>query len=103
MNEVSKCAEINRSFFDNLYFPLEDINIEIWVLEATVRKLLLRSILNLNTKMLRIAVVDKIHCANFFTFTIRNIHSSLQAKVIMLVLNSHTYTKNYMCIVPKIF
>ena len=41
MNEMSKCAEINCSSFDNLYFSLEDVNIEIWVLKATVQKLLL--------------------------------------------------------------
>ena len=40
MNEVSKCAEINFSTFDNLHFPL-DVDIEIWVLEATVQKHLL--------------------------------------------------------------
>ena len=45
-NEVSKCAEINCSSFDNLYFPLEDVNIEIWILKATDRKLLLSSILS---------------------------------------------------------
>ena len=39
MNEVLKCAEIN-----NLHFPLERVNIEIWVLKATVRKLLMNSI-----------------------------------------------------------
>ena len=44
MNEVSKCAEINCSSFDNLHFPLDDVNIEIWVLEATVRKHLLSSL-----------------------------------------------------------
>ena len=46
MNEVSKCAEINSSSFDNVYFPLEDVNIEIWVLKATVRKLQLSSIVH---------------------------------------------------------
>ena len=44
MNEVSKCAEINCLSFDNLYFPLENVNIEIWVLKATVQKLKLSSI-----------------------------------------------------------
>ena len=44
MEEVSKCAEINCSSFDNRYFPLEHVNIEIWVLKATVQKLLLSSI-----------------------------------------------------------
>ena len=46
MNEVSKCAEINCSSFDNLYFPLGDVNIKTWVLEATVRKHLLSSLVN---------------------------------------------------------
>ena len=40
MHKVSKCAEINCSSFDNLYCPLEDVNIEILILKATVRKLL---------------------------------------------------------------
>ena len=44
MIEVSKCTEINCSSLDNLNFPLEDVNIEIWVRKATVRKLLLSSI-----------------------------------------------------------
>ena len=44
-NEVSKCAEMNWLSFDNLHFPLFDVNIEIWVLEATVQKYLLSSIL----------------------------------------------------------
>ena len=44
MNEVSKCAEIICSSFDNLYFPLEDLNFEICVPKATVRKLLLSTI-----------------------------------------------------------
>ena len=47
MNEVSKCAEINCSSFDNLHFLLEDVNIEIWVLKATVRKLLLSSLVHI--------------------------------------------------------
>ena len=34
MNEVSKCAEMSGSFFDNLPFPLNDVNIEIWVLKV---------------------------------------------------------------------
>ena len=42
-NEVSKCTEINCSYLDNLYFSLEDMNFEIWVVKATVRKLLLSS------------------------------------------------------------
>ena len=29
INEVSKCAEINCSSFDNLHFPLEDVKIDI--------------------------------------------------------------------------
>ena len=44
MNEVSKCAEINFSSFDNLHFPLEGVNTEIWDLKATVRKFLLSSL-----------------------------------------------------------
>ena len=44
INEESKCAKICCSSFYNLYFPLEDVNIEIWVRKATVRKLLLSSI-----------------------------------------------------------
>ena len=44
INEVSICVEINCLFFDNLHFPLADMNIEIWILKATVRKLLLSSI-----------------------------------------------------------
>ena len=44
MNEVSKCADINCSSFDNLHYPLEDVNTEIWDLKATVRKLLLSSL-----------------------------------------------------------
>ena len=35
INEVSKCSEINCSSFDNHHFPLEDVNIQIWVLKAT--------------------------------------------------------------------
>ena len=45
INEVSKWAEINSSSFDNLHFPPNDVNIEIWVLEATFRKHLLSSLL----------------------------------------------------------
>ena len=45
MKEVSKCAEINCSSFDNLYFPLEGTKFEI---KATVRKFLLSSIVPLN-------------------------------------------------------
>ena len=41
MNKVSKYAEINCSSLDNLHFPLEGVNIEIWVFKATVWKLLL--------------------------------------------------------------
>ena len=44
MNEVSKCAAINCPSFDNLHFPLNDVNIKILVLKATVRKLLLSTI-----------------------------------------------------------
>ena len=44
MNEMSKCAEMNYLCFDSIYFPKEDLNIEIWVLKATVWNLLLRSI-----------------------------------------------------------
>ena len=40
MNEVSTCTEINCSSFNNLRFSLEDVKIEIFVLKATVRKLL---------------------------------------------------------------
>ena len=32
------------STFDKLHFPLDDVNIEIWVFEATVRKHLLSSL-----------------------------------------------------------
>ena len=46
MNEVSKYAEISCSPFDNLHVPLDDVNIEIWVLEATVRKHLLNSLVH---------------------------------------------------------
>ena len=43
-NKVLNYAEINYCLsFDNLYFPLEDMNIEIWVLNATVWKFLLSS------------------------------------------------------------
>ena len=45
MNEVSKCAKINCSSFDNLYFHLEDLHVEIWVLKATVQKLSMSSII----------------------------------------------------------
>ena len=38
INEVSKCAEIRCSSFDNLHFHLDDVDTEIWELEATVRK-----------------------------------------------------------------
>ena len=41
MNEVSKCAEIICLSLDNLRAPLDDVKIEI---KATVRKLLLRSL-----------------------------------------------------------
>ena len=44
MNEVSKCTEIIFSSFDNLHFPLEDVNTEIWDLQAAVQKLLLSSL-----------------------------------------------------------
>ena len=44
MNEVSKCAEINCSSFYNLSLTQDDVNIEIWVLEATVWKHLLSSL-----------------------------------------------------------
>ena len=44
MNKVLKCEEINCPSFGNLHFPLDDVNIEIWVLEATVRKHLLSSL-----------------------------------------------------------
>ena len=37
MDEGSRFAEINTSSFDNLYFPLEDMNLEIWVVKATIR------------------------------------------------------------------
>ena len=47
MNEVSKCGEIIFSPFDNLQFPLEEVNIKIWVLKATVRNHLLSSILSM--------------------------------------------------------
>ena len=40
-NEVSKCAEINCISFDNLYFLLKDVNLEMYVPKATIRKLLL--------------------------------------------------------------
>ena len=46
MNEVSKCAEMNCPSFENLHFPLEDVDIEIWVLKGTVWKLLLSSMLH---------------------------------------------------------
>ena len=39
MHEVSKCAEINCPSFDSLHFPQEDVNFEIYVLQATVWKL----------------------------------------------------------------
>ena len=42
--QVSKSAEINWSSFDKLYFPLEEASIEIWFLKATVRILLLSSL-----------------------------------------------------------
>ena len=44
MTEVSKYAEINCSSFDNLGFSLEDVNIETFVLKATVWKFLLSSL-----------------------------------------------------------
>ena len=46
MNEVSKYPAINDSSFENLHFPLYDVNIETWVrvLEATVQKHLLSRI-----------------------------------------------------------
>ena len=44
MNEVSKCAEINCTSFNNLHIPLADVKIEILALKANVRKLLLSSI-----------------------------------------------------------
>ena len=44
MNDGSKCAVINCPSFGNLYFPLENVDIDIWVLKATVRKLLFGSI-----------------------------------------------------------
>ena len=44
MNERSKCAEIICSLFDNLHYPRENVNFEIWLLKATVWKLLLSSI-----------------------------------------------------------
>ena len=37
---------MNCPSFDNLHFPQEDVNTEVWVLKATVRKLLLISICN---------------------------------------------------------
>ena len=36
MDEVSKCGQINRISFVNLYFPIEDANFEIWVVNTTV-------------------------------------------------------------------
>ena len=40
-NEVSKCAKINSTSFDNLYFPCEVVIFETLVLKATFRKLYL--------------------------------------------------------------
>ena len=42
--DFSECAEIYWSSFDILHFPLEDVDIEIWVLKAIVRKLSLGSL-----------------------------------------------------------
>ena len=45
MNEVSKCAEVFKtSSFDNPNFPIDDVNIEIWVRKATLWKLSLSSL-----------------------------------------------------------
>ena len=44
MNEVSKCAAMSGSSFDNRHLALEGISIEVWVLKTTVRKLLLSSL-----------------------------------------------------------
>ena len=44
MNEVSECPVINCFAFDNLYLHQEDVNFEILVPKATVRKLSLSSI-----------------------------------------------------------
>ena len=60
MNEVSKCAEINCSSFENFHFLIQDVNIEIWILKVTVRKLLLSSLHHvlLNTYVFR-PLLDK--------------------------------------------
>ena len=45
-NEVSECEKLNCTSFDNLYFLSEDENLEIADPKATVRKLLLSSIIH---------------------------------------------------------
>ena len=56
-----ECAEINCTSFDNLRFPLEVVNIEIWVLKVTVRKFLLSSLVAgltmLKARVLGIALI----------------------------------------------
>ena len=47
MNEVSKYEKLTCTIFDNLYFPTEDDNLEIYVPQATVRKLFLSSLVNI--------------------------------------------------------
>ena len=75
----------NKLFvFDNLHFPPKDVNFEIWVLKATVRKVLVSSIVSFGDYheiLLSIIILlhkvktQYVHCsltASYFPFPWRN-------------------------------
>ena len=61
MNEVSKCAKINCPSLDNLYFPLKDVNIGIWVLKATVHKIFVKQFSNAYVAVMYVVCIYHCH------------------------------------------
>ena len=71
MNKVSTCAEINYSSSDNLRFAQEGVNIGIWILKTTVRKLLLSSLGSCNAALLCLLHVR--HLLGYYVSTLRGL------------------------------
>ena len=109
---MSKCAEINCSSLDNLYFPQQDVNFEILVVTATVRKFLLSSLPRVpekagpeNCQQMRCCIINcftqsffvRISYCHIIYLSLAKNWNDFHLLVFKIWLQTLTYVRNHFC------